>query len=139
MFSVKNFFTFFNFSQLGFDGIKINEINIEFQNKKDGTVQNQLKTYWQQSDVNLSLGLDFAPKGNVYARLKHLQHQAFNYKIRLENDSGVQKPGTIRLFLAPKSNERGLVLTFPEQRLLMIELDRFVTQSGYTVEFDLAI
>lgn len=65
----------------------------------------------------------------MYARLKHLQYIPFRYKIEVENKSDVAKQGTVRLFLAPKYNERNLLLTFSEQRLLMIEMDRFVAQS----------
>lgn len=75
----------------------------------------------------MSRGLDFAPKGNVYARIKHLQHTPYNYIIYVEISSTVWLRGTIRLFLAPTKSEFDLLLTFREQRQLMIELDRFVT------------
>lgn len=37
--------------------------------KTDGDEEdNVLRTFWQQSDVNLAQGLDFLPRGNVFAR-----------------------------------------------------------------------
>jgi len=46
-----------------------------------GIPRNELATFWQQSDVDLSRGLDFLPRGSVFARFTHLQHAPFNYKI----------------------------------------------------------
>lgn len=96
---------------------------------------NLLQTHWVNTDVNISRGLDFAPKGNVFARIKHLQHTPFVYKIRVENSHMAPLRGTVRIFLAPTKNEFDLLLTFNDQRLLMIELDRFTT----TRLFDLAL
>lgn len=97
------------------------------KSRKSNAKANLLQTHWVNSDVNMSRGLDFAPKGNVYARIKHLQHTPFNYKIRVENSSSVALRGTIRIFMAPTKNEFDLSFSFNEQRLLMIEMDRFVT------------
>ena len=35
--------------------------------------------------------------------------------------------GTVRIFIAPKNDERGLPWQFVEQRTMFIEMDRFVT------------
>lgn len=43
--------------------------------------KNELYTFWDQNDVNLSRGIDFTPRGNVFARINHLQHQNFSYRI----------------------------------------------------------
>jgi hypothetical protein len=34
--------------------------------------------------------------------------------------------GMVRIFMAPKKDERGLNMAFRDQRLLMIEMDKFV-------------
>ena len=67
----------FRFWQLDYPGIKISGIEIISK----GRNKNELSTSWEQSDVNLSRGIDFTPRGNVFARFTHLQHQG--YTIRL--------------------------------------------------------
>lgn len=62
--------------KLGFDNITIPKIEVE----TPGAPTNTFQTFWQKSDVDLSRGMDFAPRGPVLARLTHLQHTAFNYK-----------------------------------------------------------
>lgn len=66
--------------QLDFPGVRVTsvEIQAEGQNPK-----NRLSTFWQQSDINLSRGLDFSPRGPVFARFTHLQHRPFTYKIQV--------------------------------------------------------
>lgn len=39
--------------------------------------------------------------------------------------------GTVRLFIAPKFDERGVTLLFSEQKNLFVELDRFSVQCEY--------
>lgn len=116
--------------QLDYFGITVTSVEIQLQNKKDGTTKNQLQTFWQTSDLEMSRGLDFTPKGNVFVRLTHLQHSPFRYKIQVNSETSALKKGTVRLFLAPKCDERGRPLTFEEQRILMIEMDRFITEGN---------
>ncbi|XP_067015424.2 phenoloxidase 1 [Anabrus simplex] len=106
--------------ELGYDGIAVRSIEVVSQ----GNPRNEFNTFWQQSDVELSRGLDIAPQGAVYARLTHLQHAPFTYRIQVEN-SGQPRKGTVRIFMAPKFDERGLPMPFRTQRLLFIEMDRF--------------
>lgn len=89
-----------------------------------GGQTNELSTFWMQSDVNLSRGMDFSPRGSVFARFTHLNHRPFNYRIQV-NNQGNQKQGTCRIFMAPKNDESGRPMLFRDQRLLMVELDRF--------------
>lgn len=121
--------------QLEFPGITLISLSVEMKGRNADTRSNLLQTHWTTSDVNMSRGLDFAPKGNVYARVKHLEHTPFNYKIQVENSSATPLRGTIRIFLAPTKNEFDLPLSFREQRLLMIELDRFKTNRKSTSRF----
>ncbi|XP_053688843.1 phenoloxidase 1-like [Sabethes cyaneus] len=110
-------------AQLGFPGIKVNSINVRIN--RANAPANVLLTYWQKSQVDLAAGLDFGPKGNVFASFTHLQHAPFAYEIKVTNSSGSPKRGTARIFIAPKVDERGTNLAFREQRLLFIELDKF--------------
>lgn len=43
--------------------------------------------------------------------------------------------GTVRIFMAPKNDERGLPWQLNDQRLMFIEMDRFVTQSKLKITF----
>lgn len=92
---------------------------------------NTFQTFWQQSDVDLSRGLDFVPRGNVFARFTHLQHAPWTYTININNNASTGRLGTVRIFLGPKFDERGIEMLFRDQRLLMIELDKFVVSREY--------
>lgn len=76
--------------------------------------------------MNLSRGLDFVPRGNVFARFTHLQHNDFSYAINVNNSTGTQQMGTCRIFMAPHNDEKGTAMLFRDQRLMMCEMDRFV-------------
>ncbi|XP_067015103.2 phenoloxidase 2 [Anabrus simplex] len=110
-------------NQLGFEGIHITDAQVLV---KGGHI-NEFTTFWQKSDLDLSRGLDFAPGGPLFVRVTHLQHMPFTYRIQVMND-GKTRMGTVRIFMAPKYDERGIRFRFEEQRLLFIELDKFQTR-----------
>ncbi|XP_050319431.1 phenoloxidase 2-like [Bactrocera neohumeralis] len=132
--------------ELDYDGVTVTGIQVS----PEGGQANVLQTFWQQSDVDLSRGMDFVPRGNVFARFTHLQHTPFTYTINVNNDSGAQRFGTVRIFLGPKTDERRQGMLFKDQRLLMIELDKFIvalnpgqntirrrsTESSVTIPFE---
>ncbi|KAH8401002.1 hypothetical protein KR009_002361, partial [Drosophila setifemur] len=133
-------------AQLNYSGISITGIQVA----ANGGQANTLNTFWQQSDVDMSRGFDFLPRGNVFARFSHLQHLPFTYTININNDGGAQRFGYVRIFMAPKNDERGQPMLLREQRLMMIELDKFVvslnpgpntirrrsTESSVTIPFE---
>lgn len=123
----KNRLPVYTLPQLQYDGISVTGLQVA----SDGGRPNILSTFWQQSDVDLSRGMDFLPRGNVFARFTHLQHTPFTYTINVNNQGGAQRFGTVRIFLGPKIDERGLPMAFREQRLFMIELDKFVTSCKF--------
>jgi Hemocyanin, ig-like domain len=53
-------------------------------------------------------------------------HETFTIKIEYENTSQANE-GVVRVFMAPKFDERGQPWSFTEQRLMMIEIDNFST------------
>ncbi|XP_054277594.1 phenoloxidase 2-like isoform X2 [Macrosteles quadrilineatus] len=116
----KNLLPRYTVDQLNYNGVTVTSAQIKVQGQPD----NLLVTLWQQSDIDLSRGLDFTPRGNVFARFTHLQHIPFSYKITVENN-GQQRMGTCRIFLAPKFDERGLPFLFRDQKGLFIEMDKF--------------
>ncbi|XP_046384943.1 phenoloxidase 1-like [Ischnura elegans] len=113
-------------NKLDYQGVRIT--NIEVTTK--GAGKNEMTTFWEQNDIDLSRGLDFTPRGPVFARLTQLQHETFTYKIQVENTSNSERMGTVRIFLAPKFDERGQPWLFCDQRLMFIELDKFVVTLG---------
>lgn len=68
-----------NSFQLSFDGVRVSAVDVI----TEGVNNNTFLTFWQQNDIDLSRGLDFQPRGSVYARLTHLQHAPFTYRIRV--------------------------------------------------------
>uniref|UniRef100_A0A1A9WK12 tyrosinase n=1 Tax=Glossina brevipalpis TaxID=37001 RepID=A0A1A9WK12_9MUSC len=136
----------YTLTQLGYEGILISGVQVT----ADVGQPNTLTTFWQQSDVDLSRGMDFVPRGNVFARFTHLQHTPFTYTINVNNLGAVQRFGTVRIFLGPKMDERGQPMLLRDQRDLMIELDKFVvslnpgmntirrrsTESSVTIPFE---
>lgn len=81
--------------QLAFDGITVNSVNVQIT--KQGPAPNVLLTYWQQSDVDLSAGLDFGPDGNVFASFTHLQHAPFDYTISASNNRCVSSKTSVNI------------------------------------------
>ncbi|XP_031638947.1 phenoloxidase 2-like, partial [Contarinia nasturtii] len=107
--------------QLDYSGIRVTGVEVQ---PKRGPA-NTLQTFWQQSDVDLSRGLDFNPRGSVLARFTHLQHSNFEYRINITNNTGAQAMGTCRIFMAPRNDERGTPMFFRDQRQMMTEMDKF--------------
>ncbi|XP_046386162.1 phenoloxidase 1-like [Ischnura elegans] len=111
-------------AQLDYPGIKVTSVEVMTK----GRNKNELATYWQKRDVDLSRGVDFSPRGAVFARITHLQHEPFVYRILVENGSNSTMSGTVRIFMAPKFDERKIPMLFRDQRILFIELDKFVVE-----------
>ncbi|XP_049544992.1 phenoloxidase 8-like [Anopheles darlingi] len=113
----------YNSNQLSYNGVQIQSLGVQLN--RPNAPANVLLTYWQRSQVDLATGLDFGPQGNVFASFTHLQHAPFTYRLSVNNTSGSPRRGTCRIFIAPKVDERNTPLTMNEQRLLMVELDKF--------------
>ncbi|KAH8348467.1 hypothetical protein KR084_007657 [Drosophila pseudotakahashii] len=100
---------------------------------------NKLTTFWQKSDVAMSRGLDFLPRCRVSGRFTHLQHHPFTYNIKVENFSKDTRRGFVRIFLAPKFDDRNDNMVLEDQRLMMVEMDKFVItmpHGGSTVSWN---
>ncbi len=50
---------------------------------------NELSTYYQQTDLDVSMGLDYTPAGPQYARFTHLQHRPFHYELEVRPPPGL--------------------------------------------------
>jgi hypothetical protein len=91
--------------QLTFSGIRVQAIQVQPETGRPNT----FSTHWQQSDVrkliliiwkqifkelfqvNLAKGMDFIPRGDVFARFTHLQHVPYTMNIQVNNESGAKK------------------------------------------------
>lgn len=60
--------------QLEYRGITVTSVTVQPSSGATGTFQ----TFWQQSDVELSRGLDFLPRGNIFARYTSTLHYKVN-------------------------------------------------------------
>jgi hypothetical protein len=54
-----------------------------------------------------------------------MEGRPLRHWLQAENSTNSPKVGTVRIFLAPKFDERGVNMLFRDQRLLFIELDKF--------------
>lgn len=129
--SFKNSLPQYTIKQLEYPNISITDLHVQVPNK----MPNELFTFWEQSDMDLSRGLDFAPRGPLYIRFTHLQHEDFTYSIKVRNARKTQVSGTIRIFLLPKFDDKMVPINFEEQRKLAIELDKFKVplRPGYNI------
>ncbi|XP_021182404.1 phenoloxidase 1 [Helicoverpa armigera] len=132
-------------SELENPGVSVTSVSVETQ----GGQPNTLNTFWMSSDVDLSRGLDFSDRGPVYARFTHLNNRPFRYVINV-NNTGMARRTTVRIFIAPKFDERNLAWALSDHRKMFIEMDRFVvplnagqntitrlsTESSVTIPFE---
>ncbi|XP_055606372.1 phenoloxidase 8-like [Uranotaenia lowii] len=119
----KNLLTPYTPNDLSYPGITVTGVNAMLNRAK--APPNVLLTYWQRSNVDLAAGLDFGPKGSVFATFTHLQHAPFSFNIDVNNSHSEPKRGTVRIFLGPKGDDRNLPLKFEEWRGYVIEMDKF--------------
>ncbi|XP_053683757.1 phenoloxidase 8-like [Sabethes cyaneus] len=110
-------------AELSYPGITVTNLNVSLN--RPNVVPNVLLTYWQRSQVDLAAGLDFGPKGNVFASFTHLQHAPYVYNIEVNNSNARPMRGTVRIFMAPKQDDRNVNLKYDEWRRYVIELDKF--------------
>lgn len=63
-----------------------------------------------------------------------MQHVPYTMTIQVNNDSGAQRLGMVRIFMGPKFDERGAGWLYKDQRRMMIELDKFVAACKLSVK-----
>ncbi|EDS44937.1 phenoloxidase subunit A3 [Culex quinquefasciatus] len=119
----KNNFSPYVYQDLSYHGITM--LKLETRLEKRGAPNNLWLTFWQRSQVDLGAGLDFGPQGNVFATFTHLQHAPFVFQLQIVNADNRPRRGTVRIYLAPKFDERGVPLSFENQRRYIVELDTF--------------
>lgn len=73
--------------------------------------------------------MDFLPRGDVFVRFTHLQHIPFNYSFSVTNNSGAQRLGMARIFMGIRNGFNRQPMNFNDQRIMMMEMDKFPIQS----------
>nr|Q8T115.1 RecName: Full=Hemocyanin subunit C; Flags: Precursor [Scutigera coleoptrata]CAD24086.1 hemocyanin subunit C [Scutigera coleoptrata] len=89
------------------------------------SARDTVHTYWQHSLLKVGQGFEFTKHTPAYVKVKHLQHESFTYVIDVEN-RGRTRTGFFRIFAAPKYNELGQKWHINDQRLIMVEMDKFI-------------
>nr|Q8IFJ8.1 RecName: Full=Hemocyanin subunit B; Flags: Precursor [Scutigera coleoptrata]CAD55132.1 hemocyanin subunit B [Scutigera coleoptrata] len=107
---------------LTYNDITIEEVNVQGEG---GSPANTVTTFLENSIVHLDEGFSFTARGHARVKVQHLQHEGFNYQIKVNNAGGEHKV-VFRVFLAPKYDEEHHEFDFNEQRGMAIELDKFV-------------
>ncbi|KAL1382273.1 hypothetical protein pipiens_013261 [Culex pipiens pipiens] len=111
-------------AQLNFNGIQIQSLAVHAESTK-GTSEcpaNLLATYAGRFGHP---GWTLDRKETCLLSFTHLQHAPFAYRLTVNNSTGTPRRGTCRIFIGPKVDERNTPLTYKEQRILMVELDKF--------------
>lgn len=62
--------------ELGLNDVKIDNVELVC----GGKLVDELRTFWQKTDVNLQNGLDFATQGTAFVTFTHLNYEKFSYK-----------------------------------------------------------
>ncbi|CAG7680443.1 unnamed protein product [Allacma fusca] len=111
-------------NQLQWSSVSVDSVSIESGNEKPNT----LVTHWTETDVEVSRGLSCNSKSTLVAivPLKHLNHQAFQYKILLTNNERERVSVAVRIFMAPRFNGSGRRYKLEQQRIAFFEMDKFV-------------
>ena len=88
---------------------------------------NTINTFWTEKTLDVYRGLDFQREQNdsILVTYTHLNHDPFRYTITFNNMNNKEVEGTVRIFLAPKTDRFNRKLSFDKQKDLMIDLDKF--------------
>ncbi|GFY61043.1 hemocyanin A chain [Trichonephila inaurata madagascariensis] len=108
------------------DNLTFPDIEIT-ESKVNAKITNVIHTFIREDELELTHCMNFGSPGSVKARYHHLDHESFSYIINANNNGSEEKKGTVRIFLAPKYDELGNVISLDEQRRLYIEMDKFDT------------
>ncbi|CAG7818443.1 unnamed protein product, partial [Allacma fusca] len=111
--------------ELVWPGVQVTNIEVS---QRNGT-KNTLVTSWMESDIDLTRGIDLRRssamnQGPVWARVTHLTHERFRYRISVQNQSRNRLPATVRIFMAPRFDENKKRIPFSRQRTLFFEMDK---------------
>ncbi|CAG4928700.1 unnamed protein product [Colias eurytheme] len=117
----KNFLPKYTKNELDFPGVKVERITtdklVTFMDEYDVDITNAL--YLDETEIQKK-------KSDVVvaARMRRLNHHSFKVSIDVESDKAVD--AVVRVFLGPKFDCMGRLLTFNDKRNDMVEIDSFL-------------
>ncbi|KAK7085610.1 hypothetical protein SK128_015961 [Halocaridina rubra] len=103
---------------LTFDGITVTEFSVE----------GDLETYMEDFEYSLVNAVDDTPEiadVEISTIIPRLNHKEFSYHIAINNNNGVDKLATVRIFGWAHRDENGELFSFDEGRWAALELDKF--------------
>lgn len=123
----------YTYKEIGFDGVRIESVDVDklitYFDYFDADITNAVDVEYYKQDrltefgrfgrVSYYNGEDFVIK----ARQMRLNHAPFKVNIKL--DSNVAAPAVVRIYLGPKYDETGRLLTLNENRFNFVLLDKF--------------
>ncbi|ODM94868.1 Phenoloxidase 2, partial [Orchesella cincta] len=128
---------------LAWQGVEV--ASVQVQATIFGSQPNRFQTYFMESNVDLSRGLDFTRTnmnqlGPIWLRFRHLNYDPFTYTIQaikfrlnkqflnssVRNTTNAAVRATVRIYLAPRNTEHGEQFEMSQQRKMFFELDKFV-------------
>lgn len=104
---------------LSYPGVELKSMKIV----KESGPTTTLETFWRMIRMdNLYMRDKLTPEYDIPF---HIDREDFKYEFTIENNSGENKFGMMRLFIAPVNDVKGNPLPLSIQRSLFIELDKF--------------
>jgi hypothetical protein len=116
----------YSYTELYFPGVKIEKIDFD-----------RLFTYFDSFDSDVSNAVYYSdPEKDSFkikVRQQRLNHKPFTYRISVNSDK--VNDAVVRIYLGPKHDEYGRVLSIDENRVNFVELDvfRYKFQAGQNV------
>ncbi|CAL8095574.1 unnamed protein product [Orchesella dallaii] len=107
-------------------GVHVHSVKVQSKNLP----ANVLHTFWSYRRYDLGRGLDFNRsfvRGPLFACHQHLDHQDFEYELKIERKEHAHraKTVTVRLFMGPRYDLKGRRYNLEEERHFMFIMDTF--------------
>ncbi|ODM96757.1 Phenoloxidase subunit 2 [Orchesella cincta] len=107
-------------------GVDVHSVKVQSKNLP----ANVLNTFWSYRKYDLGRGLDFNRsfvRGPLFACQQHLDHQDFEYELKIERKEYAHhaKTVTVRLFMGPRYDLKGRRYNLEEERHFMFIMDTF--------------
>nr|CCF55385.1 hemocyanin alpha subunit 2 [Caridina multidentata] len=104
--------------ELEFPGVAVESIGIE----------GELKTYYEEYEFDLRNAVDSAPgveEVELMAVVNRLNHREFSFVADVNNNNGGEVLATMRIYLCPRRDNNGVILSYEKGHWYCIEMDKF--------------
>lgn len=110
--------------ELEFPGVEIESV----------TVEGELETFFEDFEFSLANAVDHninIGEIEATASVKRMNHKPFNLKFEINNSNEVNEHGVVRIYLCPRHDASGQIISFEEGRWNCVELDKFWTKRKF--------